>query len=109
MPEDLYQRYLGCLGILGECSVYVPEDIRETIERAMRDACQHHSTLRWKRILNRIEIEPIPDRTCADCGAYFFEAKTCPAHGDRQPTDIACKDIVVFNVVKDIIDGAGRR
>jgi hypothetical protein len=66
MPEDLYMRYLGCLGILGECSVYVPEEIRETIEQAMSDACQHHPTLKWKRTLNRIEIEPIPDKTCAD-------------------------------------------
>jgi len=56
---DLYQRYLGCLGILTECSVYVPEEIRESIAQAVQDACDNHHSLRWKRILNRIEIEPI--------------------------------------------------
>lgn len=57
MPEDLYMRYLGVLGILSECSVYVPEEEREMIEAAFIDACESHPSLRWKRILNRIELE----------------------------------------------------
>ena len=59
MPKrgDLYMRYLGVLGILSECSVHVPEDIRESIESAFEDACSHHN-LRWRRLLDRIEIEP---------------------------------------------------
>jgi len=50
-------RYLGALGLLAECSVYVPEDIREMIEQAFADACEGDPGLRWKRILNRVEIE----------------------------------------------------
>ena len=56
---DLYMRYLGALGILTECSPYVPEDVREQIERVMADAVQHHPTLRTRRILNRVVIEPV--------------------------------------------------
>ena len=55
-------RYLGVLGILSECSPYVPEDIRETIERAFEDACED-GLLRWKRVLDRYEIEPVWDET----------------------------------------------
>lgn len=57
MSPDM--RYLGCLGLLAECSVYVPEDLRERIEQAMQDACADRS-LRWRRVLNRIEIEADP-------------------------------------------------
>jgi hypothetical protein len=53
-------KYLGVLGLLAESAVYVPEDIREQIESAMDDACAD-GRLRWKRVLNRIEIEPNPD------------------------------------------------
>lgn len=53
-PEHM--RYLGTLGLLGECAVYVPEDLREKIEDAMRDACEADPALKWRRILNRIEI-----------------------------------------------------
>jgi hypothetical protein len=38
----------------------VPEELREQIETAMDDACEDGS-LRWKRIINRIEIEPNPN------------------------------------------------
>lgn len=61
-PKDraLYMRYLGCLKLLAECSVYLSgpegEDLRECIGRAMNDACKNHP-LTWRRILNRIEIE----------------------------------------------------
>lgn len=52
-------RYLGCLGLLAECSVHVPEDLRDLIERAMEDACAAIPTLTWRRILDRIEIEVV--------------------------------------------------
>ena len=58
---DERMRYLGCLGLLGECAVHVPEDLREMIEQAMVDACAAIPTLRWRRIINRIEIESAPD------------------------------------------------
>ena len=61
MTQPEYLRYLGVLGLLGECSVFVDEDIRESIERAFADACAAHPTLRWRRILDRIEIESAPD------------------------------------------------
>jgi len=51
-------RYLGVLGLLCEASVHVPEDIRESIEFALEDACAD-GRLRWRRILNRYEIEPV--------------------------------------------------
>jgi hypothetical protein len=50
-------RYLGTLGLLTECSVYVPEDVRESIETAFEHACSADPMLKWRRILNRIEIE----------------------------------------------------
>lgn len=50
----MYLRYLGVLGILGECSPYV---LRETITMAMEDAASHHP-LRVVRTLKRVEIEP---------------------------------------------------
>ncbi len=52
-----HTRYLGVLGLLGECSVFVPEDMREVIEQAFEDAVAANPALRWRRILNRIEIE----------------------------------------------------
>ena len=55
---DLKTRYLGVLGLLGECSLYVPEDIRAMIEEAMEDACRDGS-LKWRRVLSVIEIEPV--------------------------------------------------
>ena len=58
-PEHM--RYLGCLRLLGDCSVYVPEELREGIERAMEDACAANPHLTWRRILNRIEIEVARD------------------------------------------------
>lgn len=58
MPsENEHMRYLGTLGLLAECSVYVPEDIREMIEAAFKDACVADPTLTHRRILNRLEIE----------------------------------------------------
>ena len=58
VQERLY--YLGLLGLLAECSVYVPEDVREMIEQAFEDACTD-GDLRWRRVLDRVEIEPTPE------------------------------------------------
>ena len=55
-PPTGRRHYLGCLGLLGECSVHVPDELREMIEEAFRDACQD-GQLRYRRILNRLEIE----------------------------------------------------
>jgi len=54
MPT-LYERYLGCLGILEEASPHVNEELREAIEVAFTDACAEHP-LQWKRVLNRCVI-----------------------------------------------------
>lgn len=59
MNEVPYLRYLGCLGLLGECAVYVPDELREQIEAAMRDAVAHDADLRFKRVLNRMEVEVV--------------------------------------------------
>jgi hypothetical protein len=61
--QSLYERYLGVLGLICECSPFLghSEESRNThalIQDALEDACEHHN-LRWKRILNRFEIEPI--------------------------------------------------
>lgn len=56
-PTAEHMRYLGTLGLLAECSVYAPEDIRESIEQAFADACAANPHLKYKRILNRLEIE----------------------------------------------------
>lgn len=55
--QSEHMRYLGLLGLLAECSVYVPEDIRESIERAFDDATTDNPQLSWRRILDRLEIE----------------------------------------------------
>jgi len=56
MATSLYMRYLGCLGLLGECSPHVDEELRESIEGAFDDACEQHP-LQWGRILDRCIIE----------------------------------------------------
>lgn len=57
-----HMRYLGCLGLLCEASVYVPEELRESIESALEDACAD-GTLTWRRILDRYEIEANHQKT----------------------------------------------
>jgi hypothetical protein len=52
-----HMRYLGTLGLLAECFVYVPEDLREMIEQAFKDAHKADLSLVYRRILNRLEIE----------------------------------------------------
>ena len=56
--NDVRMRYLGVLGLLAECSVYVPEELRQSIETAMEQACAD-GCLKWRRVLNRVEIEPV--------------------------------------------------
>jgi hypothetical protein len=51
-------RYLGVLGLLCEASPYVPEEIRESMEQALEDACRD-GRLRFRRILDRFEIEAV--------------------------------------------------
>lgn len=60
--DGLYMRYLGVLGLLAECSVYLPsddegEDMRQQIIEAFTDAQTNHPLV-WRRILNRLEIIP---------------------------------------------------
>ena len=52
-----YLRYLGALGVLSECSPYVDDDIRESIEAVFTDAAKHHP-VRFTHILDRLQIEP---------------------------------------------------
>lgn len=56
--RELYVRYLGVLGLLAECSVYVTEDERECIERAFGHAEEYG--LCWRRVLDRFSIQPAP-------------------------------------------------
>ncbi len=55
LPSE-HIRYLGVLGLLADCSLYVPEDIREMIELAFDHACSGDRSLRWSRTLSRLEI-----------------------------------------------------
>jgi len=57
MTADERLKYLGALGLICDASVYVPEDIREMMEICLADACTDGS-LRHRRIINRLEIEP---------------------------------------------------
>lgn len=107
MPtSDLYMRYLGVLGILSEASVYVPEEIRESIEQSFEDACKHHS-LRWKRILNRIEIEPKPERYFLIISNYINYpmgcCSTCGIEGvhDEEP------DAKFYEITKEELEKFG--
>lgn len=51
-------RYVGVLGLLCEASVYVPEDVRESMENALEDACQD-GTLEWTRTLDRLDLHVV--------------------------------------------------
>ena len=60
--RDLYMRYLGVLGLLAEVSAYLPsndegEEMRQQIITAFNGAQKHHP-VRWRRILNSLEIYP---------------------------------------------------
>jgi hypothetical protein len=54
-----HTRYLGVLGLLVQCSVYVPEEIRELIEQAFRDALEANPELMWWRTLNFVGIKAL--------------------------------------------------
>ena len=64
MPDDrLRMLYLGCLGLLARCSLGLADaeepadDLRDSIETALMDAQSAGIPIRWRRILNRIEVE----------------------------------------------------
>lgn len=57
-------QYLGVLGLLAECSAHMGEtvdanELRGLIETALNDAQKVVPNLRWKRMLNRFEIEMV--------------------------------------------------
>lgn len=53
-------RYLGAIGLLAECAVHVPDDMRNQIEHAIQDACEASGgTLFYRRILDRFEVEVV--------------------------------------------------
>lgn len=56
--SDERMKYLGTLSLLCEASPYVPADIRDSIEAALRDACVD-GRLRYWRTLDRFDIEPV--------------------------------------------------
>ncbi len=60
MTDSERMRYIGTLALLGHCSVYVPEEMRESIQEAMEDACQNSEHLGWHRTLNLIELDILP-------------------------------------------------
>lgn len=59
--ERLRDQYLGTLGLLAECSVYLhgpeAEEHRQLIEDALSDAEKMIPGFRWRRILNVFVIE----------------------------------------------------
>jgi hypothetical protein len=57
MMATEHMRYLGTLGLLCELAVYAPEDLRDMIDQALEDACKADPRLKWRRILNRRELE----------------------------------------------------
>lgn len=59
IEQEMKMKYLGVLGLLCEASVYVPEDVRECMENALQDAVDNLPNLRWKRILDRLDIEVV--------------------------------------------------
>lgn len=54
----LRMHYAGVLGLLSECFVYVPEEVREQIEAAFVDAAST-GNFKYSRIFNRLEIEVV--------------------------------------------------
>lgn len=57
---DEHQRYLGCLGLLCECSVNIQgaeaNELRVSIASALSDAKDAGAIDGWKRVLDRFEI-----------------------------------------------------
>lgn len=63
--DKIRTQYLGCLGLLADCSVHIAgyesDELRDSIETAMMDA-ERMKLVRWRRILNRIEVVPYEGR-----------------------------------------------
>lgn len=61
--HEMRSHYLGLLGLLAECSVYIRrngpegEELWETIGDALEDARRFVPTIRVRRILDRYELE----------------------------------------------------
>lgn len=87
--RDEHTRYLGTLGVLADCSPYVPEEVREQIIMAMRDAVKANPLLRYRRILDRCEVEVVFDNPpaakpstagtgkCQNCGDVLAPGVLC--------------------------------
>lgn len=59
-PPTEHMRYLGALKLLEECSPYVGEALRDSIERTMGDAvAASKGTLKTQRILDRVYIDVV--------------------------------------------------
>lgn len=56
MTIELYLHWLGLLGLIGEVSVYVEPEERETIWNALEDAKKLGAPITFRRILNHIEV-----------------------------------------------------
>lgn len=57
MVREMRMRYAGVIGLLCECSVYVTEEEREPIIRAVEDWCSE-TGWKMKRIMDRIDVQP---------------------------------------------------
>lgn len=56
MSQDMRMQFLGCLGLLGECSVHVDDELREMIAEALESATVLIPGSRAKRVLDRVEF-----------------------------------------------------
>jgi hypothetical protein len=50
-------QYAGAINLLCECTVFVDEDLRSSIESAVSDWCETTGWT-WRKILDRIELIP---------------------------------------------------
>ena len=69
---QMRMQYLGTLKILADCSILLgdgtdAEDMRETFERVFSDAQKVITRLRWRRILQRFEIELVDEDDYEQC------------------------------------------
>lgn len=67
-PIQLYMQYLGVLQLLCNVSVHVPEEERECMEDALRDAAALIPALQWRRVLDRLDIEIVGNESAVSAG-----------------------------------------